>query len=301
MKAAVLIGFGGIDQLEVREMPEPKTGPNEVKVRVVATSINPIDWKLREGAKRPGMTLELPAILGRDAAGEVLEVGAGVTRVRVGARVTGLVMGGYGERVVANEDAWVEVPESMSLVDAAALPLVVLTGAQLVEEGLQPRAGDTVLVTGAVGSVGRAAVFTAKAYGARVWAGVRSKQRSAAVQQGVEGVIVLDDEPIGREAPMFDGIADTVGGPPMQTLVDKVRRGGRIGTVVGEPPGARERGLEVHPVRAHPDPKRLAAMVRAVAEGTLVIPIAKRLSLSQIREAQQLAQTGAGGKVIVQM
>jgi NADPH:quinone reductase-like Zn-dependent oxidoreductase len=87
----------------------------------------------------------------------------------------------------------------------------------------------------------------------------------------------------------------------MQTLVDKVRRGGRIGTVVGEPPGARERGLEVHPVRAHPDPKRLAAMVRAVAEGTLVIPIAKRLSLSQIREAQQLAQTGAGGKVIVQM
>jgi NADPH:quinone reductase-like Zn-dependent oxidoreductase len=200
-----------------------------VKVRVVATSINPIDWKLREGAKRPGMTLELPAILGRDAAGEVLEVGAGVTRVRVGARVTGLVMGGYGERVVANEDAWVEVPESMSLVDAAALPLVVLTGAQLVEDGLQPRAGDTVLVTGAVGSVGRAAVFTAKAYGARVWAGVRSKQRSA-VQQGVEGVIVLDDEPIGGEAPMFDGIADTVGGPQMQALMDKVRRGGRIGT-----------------------------------------------------------------------
>src|SRR5580704_11442723 len=105
MKAAVLVGFGGIDQLEVREVPEPKTGPGEVKVRVVATSINPIEWKLREGAKRPGMT-----------------------RVRVGTRVTGLVMGGYGARVVAKEDAWVAVPESMNLVDAAALPLVVLTG-----------------------------------------------------------------------------------------------------------------------------------------------------------------------------
>jgi hypothetical protein len=65
MKAAVLVGFGGVDQLELREMPEPSCGPGEVKVRVVATSVNPIDWKLREGAKRPGVSLELPAILGR--------------------------------------------------------------------------------------------------------------------------------------------------------------------------------------------------------------------------------------------
>jgi NADPH:quinone reductase-like Zn-dependent oxidoreductase len=101
MKAAVLVGFGGVDQLELREVPEPQTGPGQVKVRVVATSINPIDWKLREGMKRPGMSLELPAILGRDASGEVVEVGSGVTRFRPGARVTGLVMGGYAERVVA--------------------------------------------------------------------------------------------------------------------------------------------------------------------------------------------------------
>src|ERR1700677_4595679 len=132
MKAAVLVGFGGVDQLELREVPEPKTGPGEVKIRVVATSVNPIDWKLREGAKRPGLTLELPAILGRDASGEVLEVGSGVTRFRPGARVTGLVMGGYGERVVAKEEAWAEVPEAMSLSDVAALPLATLTGSQLV-------------------------------------------------------------------------------------------------------------------------------------------------------------------------
>src|SRR5277367_332514 len=123
MKAAVLVGYGGVDQLEVREVPEPKTGPGQVKVRVVGAGINPIDWKLREGAKRPGMNLELPAILGRDAAGEVVEVGAGVTRFRAGARVAGLVMGGYAERVVAKEEAWAEVPDSMNLVDAAAVPL----------------------------------------------------------------------------------------------------------------------------------------------------------------------------------
>jgi NADPH:quinone reductase-like Zn-dependent oxidoreductase len=100
-------------------VPEPETGPGEAKVRVVATSINPIDWKLREGDKRPGMALDLPAILGRDAAGEIVEVGAGVTRFRVGDRVAALVWGGYAERVVAKEHAWADVPESLSLIDAA--------------------------------------------------------------------------------------------------------------------------------------------------------------------------------------
>jgi NADPH:quinone reductase-like Zn-dependent oxidoreductase len=303
MKAALLLGFGGVEKLAVREVPEPPTGPGQVKVRVVATSINPIDWKLREGERRPGMSLELPAILGRDAAGEVVEIGAGVTRFRLGARVAGLVWGGYAERVVAKEDAWAEVPASLNLVDAAAVPLVGLTGAELIDEGARPRAGDTVLVTGALGSVGRSAVHTAKARGAKVWAGVRSSQKSAAAELGAEGVVVLDDDHDGGQAPtpIWDAIADTVGGAAIQRLLDHIRRGGSVGTVVGEPPGARERGLDVRQIWAHPDPERLSALLRAVAEGTLVIPIAGRFSLAQIREAQQLAQKGAGGKVVVQM
>jgi NADPH:quinone reductase-like Zn-dependent oxidoreductase len=301
MKAAVLIGFGGVEQLEVRDMPEPETGPGEVKVRVVATSINPIDWKLREGETRPGKTLALPAILGRDAAGDVLEVGVGVTRFRVGARVAGLVWGGYAEQVVAKEDAWTAVPESLNLVDAATVPLVALTGAELIDEGARPRAGDIVLVTGALGSVGRSAVYTAKARGAKVWAAVRSSRKSAAPGLGVEGIIVLDDDQASDQVPVFDAIADTVGGVPIQKVLDKVRRGGSVGTVVGEPPGARERGLEVRHIWAHPDPDLLAALMRAIADGTLVIPIAKRFSLSQIREAHRAAQEGAGGKVLVLM
>ena len=303
MKAALLVGFGGVEELEVREVPEPKTGPGEVKVRVVATSINPIDWKLREGERRPGVKFDLPAILGRDAAGEIVEVGPGVTRLRVGARVAGLVWGGYAERVVAKEDAWAEVPEALNLVDAAAVPLVALTGAELIDEGARPRAGDTVLVTGALGNVGRAAVYTAKARGAKVWAGVRSSQKSAAAELGVEGVVVLDDDRHGDQLgiPRCDAIADTVGGAAIQKLLDSLRPGGSVGTVLGEPPGARERGLQVRHVWAHPDPERLAGLLRAVADGTLVIPIARRFSLSQIREAHEAAQKGAGGKVVVQM
>ncbi len=301
MKAAVLVGYGGVEQLELREVPEPKTGPGQIKVGVVGASINPIDWKLREGAKRPGLNLELPAILGRDAAGQVVEVGAGVTRFRVGARVAGLVWGAYAERVVANEEAWAEVPENLDLADAAAIPLVALTGAELVEEGVQPRAGDTVLVTGALGSVGRVAVFVAKSHGVKVWAGVRRAQKDAAAALGVEGVVALEDEADARRLPTLDGIADTVGGPTTQKLLERIRPGGAVGTVVGEPAGARERGLEVRHIAAHPDPNRLSEMVRAVAKGALVIPVARRFPLSQIREAQALAEKGAGGKVLLQL
>jgi NADPH:quinone reductase-like Zn-dependent oxidoreductase len=301
VKAAVLVGYGGVDQLELREVPEPKTGPGQIKVRVVGASINPIDWKLREGAKRPGTPLDLPAILGRDAAGDVVEVGAGVMRFRVGARVVGLVWGAYGQRVVANEEAWAQVPENLDLVDAAAIPLVALTGAELVDEGVRPRAGDTVLVTGAMGSVGRVAVYVAKSRGIKVWAGVRRPQKDAAAALGVEGVVALDDEVDCRRLPTLDGIADTVGATTTQKLLDRIRPGGTVGSVVGEPAGARERGLAVRHVWAHPDPDRLASMVRAMAEGALVIPIAKRFLLSEIREAQELAEKGAGGKVLLRL
>ncbi len=301
MKAALLVGYGDVDQLVIREVPEPTTGPGEVKVRVVATSINPIDWKLRAGVKRPGLTLELPAILGRDAAGEVVEVGPGVTRLHVGARVAGLVMGGYAEWVVAKEEAWAEVPASMPVHEAAAIPLVALTGAQLVDEGVRPRSGDAVLVTGAVGSVGRVAVFAAKGHGVRVWAGVRRTQQAAAAALNVEGVVALDDERVGSDVPELDGIADTVGGAPMQRLLPRVRRGGAVATVVGEPAGARERGLDVRHVWAKPDAERLAAILLAVAGGDLIIPIARRFALSEIRDAQALAEKGAGGKVLVEM
>jgi NADPH:quinone reductase-like Zn-dependent oxidoreductase len=299
MKAAVLVGFGGVDQLELREVAEPKTGPGQVKVRVVATSINPIDWKLREGMKRPGMSLELPAILGRDASGEVVEVGSGVTRFRPGAHVTGLVIEGYAERVVAKDESWAEVPEGLSLSDAAALPLVTLTGSQLVEESLAPRPSATVLVTGALGSVGRTAVFVAKTRGLRVWAGVRRSQRDDAAALGVDGVVALDDEADCRRLPALDGIADTVGASVTERLLDRVRRGGVVASVASDPKGAEERGLEVRHHSAHPDPDRLAALVRAVAERALIIPVAKRFPLAQIREAQQFAEHGAGGKVIV--
>jgi len=299
MQAVTITAYGDADRLEVTDLREPKPGPNEVKVRMAGASINPIDWKLRSGALKSLMPLVFPAVLGRDASGEVVEVGPGVTRWKVGARVMGLVSGAYAEFVVAPVDAWAEVPATMDLVDAAALPLVLLTGAQLIEEAVRPRQGDVVLVTGAVGSVGRAALFVAKALGAQVWAGVRGAQKAEAAKLGAHGVVALDSEADLSTLPPLDGVADTVGGPILAKLFSKMKPGATIGSVVGEPEGAKERGLVVRGAMTHPDAARLEALARSVAHGALVIPIVKRLPLSQAREAQQLAEHHAGGKVIL--
>lgn len=299
MKAVLLTGYGDVDKLEVREVPEPTAGPNEIKVRMAGAGINPIDLKIRKGALKERMPIGLPTILGRDVSGQVVEVGPGVTAFKIGARVMGLVNHGYAEFVVGPVESWVEVPAKIDLVDAAALPLVLLTGGQLIDEAVKPREGELVLVTGAAGSVGRVAVFVAKSRGARVLAGVRARQKAEAARLGADGVVALDDEAEIGKLPQLDAIADTVGGPTTEKLLAKVKPGGTVGGVVGEPPGAKERGLVARAMFAHPDAKLMARLAQAVADGKLVIPIAKKLPLSQAREAHKLAESGVGGKVIL--
>jgi NADPH:quinone reductase-like Zn-dependent oxidoreductase len=223
-----------------------------------------------------------------------------VTAFAVGDRVLGRVNGGgYAEQVVAPVDAWALVPARMDLADAGALPLVLLTGAQLAEEALDARAGEVVLVTGATGGVGRVAVFAAKARGATVYAGVRGKHKADAAELGADGVVALDDEGDVGKLPPLDGIADTVGGDTIQRLLGRVKPGGKIGSVVGEPAGAKDRGLVVRAFLAHLDPKRLGDLAHAVFEGRLAIPIARRFPLAEARQAHELAEHGAGGKVLL--
>jgi NADPH:quinone reductase-like Zn-dependent oxidoreductase len=300
MRAIVLTDYGDVDKLEIRDVAEPTPGPGEVKVRVFGSSINPIDWKIRTGKLRAVQPLSFPAVPGRDASGEVVEVGRGVTALRAGDRVTGLVWGAYAEYVVASEAAWAVVPAGMDLVDAAALPLVVLTGAQLVEQ-VRAQADDVVLVTGAVGGVGRAAVFTARARGARVWAGVREAQTEEARSLGAQGVVALDNDSDLDHLPPLHAIADTVGGPTVEKLLSRLEPKGVLGSVVGAPAGAVSHDIVVRTVWAQPAPTQLAELVAAVANGELKIPIAARFPLERIREAQSLAQKGAGGKVVLRV
>ncbi len=299
MRAIVLPEYGPASALQLRTLPDPTPGPNEIVVRMAGASINPIDWKQRGGAYHQYMPLEMPAVLGRDASGTVAAVGPGVTAFVVGDRVLGRVKGGYAELVVAPVSAWARLPAKLDLADAGALPLVLLTGAQLAEEAVDARAGETILVTGATGSVGRVAVYAAKARGAKVYAGVRGKQRAEALKLGADGVVALDDDAELAKLPTLDGIADTVGGETIQKLLAKLAPGGKIGSVVGPPPGAQERGFVVRAFLAHDDSKRLGELAQAVADGKLSIPIAKRFPLAEARAAHELAEKGADGKVLL--
>ena len=301
MQAIVLSDYGDPNRLELRDRPEPEPGAGQIKVRVASASLNPVDWKLRSGALRKAMPLELPAILGRDAAGEVVRVGAGVTEFKEGDQVLGLVNGGYAQFVVAGTEAWAKVPEGLTTRDAGALPLALLTGDQLAEATLGPSAGAglTVLVTGALGAVGRVAVWGIRQRGARVLAGVRSKQLDEAKELDVDGVVALDDDAAIAELPPLDCVADTVGGETISKLLPKIKANGTIGSVLGEPQGAKERGLMVSAFMARPDSARLSLLAAAVASGSLKIPISKRFPLAEAPAAHALAEHGGMGKILL--
>jgi NADPH:quinone reductase-like Zn-dependent oxidoreductase len=123
-----------------------------------------------------------------------------------------------------------------------------------------------------------------------VWAGVHGAQREEAARLEVSGVVTLDGPPANERTPLFDAIADTVGGQTIQQLYDRLKPGGTIGSVLGEPAGAKARGFVVNAFMAQPDSAMLARYVREVAAGRLVIPIAKRLPLVSAGEAQRFAE-----------
>jgi len=298
MKAILLQGYGDVSQLQFGEAPEPKAGPGEVLVKVLGTSVNPIDFKLRRGDLKERMPLKFPAILGRDVAGEV--VAGGGDRLQAGQRVMGLVNQAYAEFLVAKAEELTPIPDGLKSEDAAALPLVLLTGAQLVELGVKPQQGETVLITGALGSVGRTAVHVAKSHGARVIAGVKTSQLHEASSIGADQVLAIDDDAAIEQLGEFDAIADTVGHDVIGKLLQHLKKGGRLATVVGKPKVAEGLDIQVVEVWAKPDAKRLHALAEDVQKDKLRIPIAKVFPLSQAADAQQLAEKGsAGGKVVL--
>jgi NADPH:quinone reductase-like Zn-dependent oxidoreductase len=299
LKAVQLHAYGGVDQLIYEDVPDPKPVDGELLVKVAATSLNPVDWKLRRGDLKDAMPLQLPAILGRDVAGTVVSLGSGTQGFQPGDRVMGLVNRAYAEFLVAKPEALTRIPDGLNTEDAAALPLVVLTGAQLIEDGVQPKPGQTVLITGAVGSVGRTAVYVARKHGMKVIAGVKASQRKEAETLGADQVVALDDDKEIAALGQVDAIADTVGHDVIQKLMSHIRPDGVLATVVGAPPGSQGKGFRVQQVWSHPDSKRLHALAEAVAKGEFSIPIAKKMKLSQVREVQTTAEAGGVSKIVL--
>jgi len=300
MKAVVLHEYGGPGNLKYEDVPDPVAGEGEVLVRVAATSVNPIDYKMRSGAAKDRFPLELPAILGRDVSGTVRELGSGVCQFKPGDKVMALGSKAYAELMVVPAKDLALVPDKLDLVKAGALPLVTLTGEQLITQGTKIQAGQTVLVTGAVGGVGRSAVWTAKKAGAKVIAGVKKSQVKEAAALGANQVLALDDSTAIDKLGFIDAVADTVGGETGQKLLGKVKQGGIFASVVG-PPGNAEMHptVRIEPIQSKPDAAVLRVMAEDVANGRLVIPIDRMVPLADAAKAHAAAEKGGIGKILL--
>ena len=191
MKAVVLHEYGGPEKLKFEEnVAQPQIGGGAVLIAAAAASVNPIDWKVRSGMRQKDFPLSFPAILGRDASGVVRAVGVNVNGFKVGDRVLALSNATYAELVAVDESVLTHLPDGVELADAAAIPLIAVTGDQLVRLATNVKKGQVVLITGALGSVGRAAVHTAKKIGAQV-----GRELAAALSTALREVL----EPLLRE------------------------------------------------------------------------------------------------------
>ena len=304
MQAVEIHGFGGAEELRLVTVAEPVPGPGEIRVKVAGAGVNPVDVKARRGDLVAWYPMSFPARLGGDVAGTVDAVGPGVTGFKIGDRVMGMVNpmadGAYAQKLVFHESRFACVPDGMDLVDAAALPTGVLTGLQLVEKAIVPRAGQKGLVTGAGGSTGRAAVLAALEAGAIVYAGVRGSSRHLVADLPVAGVIDLNDESALKAAGPFDFIADTIG-PDTERLFAHVTPHGTVATVAAPgptpPPNATQRFSSLVVIF---DRERLERFARDQAAGRHHMPVAHRMPLSKVAVAHGLMeQGGVGGKIVL--
>ena len=304
MKAVVLHEYGGPSKLKYEDFDDPVAGPGEVLVRVAASSINPVDWKMRSGAAKERFPVQFPGILGRDIAGIVRAFGEGVTGFEPGDKVMALGHAAYAELAVVPATDLALVPEGLDLVKAAALPLVTLTGEYVISHGVgsvvDVKEGVTILVSGANGAVGRSAIWSAKKLGATVIAGVRKSQLKAAEELGADQVLALDDKEAMARLGFIDAVADTVGGETAELLLAKVKQGGVFASVVGVPENAAlNPTVKAIRVMTEPNAAKLRELAEDVLAGKLKIPIDRMIPLEEAGEGQAAAEKGGLGKILL--
>lgn len=308
-----LDGYGVSPTLTQHEVPTP--GPNQVLVRVRATSVNPIDWKQASGKVRPILTARFPGFVpGYDLAGEVESVGPGVTTFtkgqRVHTRLSGREGGANAELVLAGLDVLQPIPERMDFAQAAGLPLAGMTALQGLRDGLLlPLSGATqrVLIVGASGGVGHLAVQIARSTGATV-VGVCSARNAELVRRlGAHDVVDYAKSDAFADQEPFAAIYDCVGSSPGDFL-SRLTPEGRFAScmpgpaVFGHAALNLVRGKKVVPVILKPIAADLGVLDALVAKGSLEVVIDSRFPLAELGAAWARSMSGrVAGKVIVEV
>jgi NADPH:quinone reductase-like Zn-dependent oxidoreductase len=247
------------------------------------------------------MPLKLPGILGRDVSGIVRAVGLNIRTFKPGERVLAMTNATYAELVTVEGRNVTHLPDGLNLIDAAAIPLVILTGDQLVTVAARAERGQTFVISGALGSVGRAAVHTAKKRGVRVIAGVRKRQLQEAASLGAVGTIAIDDDEALAKAAQVDGVIDTVGGETAAKLFARIRNGGSFAyaSVLPEGTPATNPSVRVSRVFAQPDASKVREFADDIRDGKFILPISQRMPLGDASKAHALMEKGGAGKIVL--
>ncbi|CAL9373839.1 NADP-dependent oxidoreductase [Streptomyces sp. enrichment culture] len=305
MKAISYARYGGPDVLEYGDRPDPKVGPDQVLVKVRAAAVNPVDWKCQAGYLDTILDAFFPVVPGWDVSGVVVQPGVSVPEYGVGDEVMGYVRedvlcrGTFAEYVAAPVRTLARKPRTLGFEEAAALPLAGLTAYQALRTALRVRAGETVLVHAATGSVGSLAVQIARHLGARVLGGVREAGADRVRELGGEPVVYGDGftRRVRELAPHgVDAVLDTVGGEPLKASPKVLAPEGRLASIAdGEVVGLG--GLYFW---VRPDADDLTALADLAESGVLTVRVARTYPLEQAAEAQRAAMAGGlGGKVVV--
>ncbi|MEW2289299.1 NADP-dependent oxidoreductase [Streptomyces sp. NPDC047841] len=309
MKAVRFHEYGDPGVLRHEDVELPVPGAGEVRIRVAATSFNPVDGTIRGGFMRGPIPVALPHTPGIDVAGTVDALGEGVDGVSVGDDVVGfLPMDGAGaaaEYVLAPAEVLVPAPKSVPLADAAALPLVGLTAYQALFDHGGLTAGQRVLINGAGGAVGGYAVQLAKNAGAHVIATAGPRSTEAVKSAGADDVI--DHTTTGVTTAVTEGVDIALNLAPVDpaelaALVTLIRSGGvLVNTTVWMPaPGDEERGVRGIDLFVRSDADQLARLVSLVDRGELRVDVAERVPLAELPALHARAAEGAvHGKVVV--
>jgi NADPH:quinone reductase-like Zn-dependent oxidoreductase len=313
MRAVRLHEYGGPDRLELDDVPRPVAAPGEVLLRVRYASINPIDWKLREGLVRNWWPLALPAVLGRDVSGDVVQVGEGVSGIGCGDAVAAFLgrapeaaagRGGYAEYVAVDARDVVRKPGNIDYAQAAAFPLVAVTAwAALVDAG-QVQAGERVLVHGGAGGVGSMAVQIAKAKGAHVIATASARNHEFVKSLGAEQAIDYRNVQFETVLKDVDLVIDTVGGDTLARSPRVLRDGGRLVSIAGRPPAECGRRIACPTDRdsAGQDERAMRELAAMIEAGALRIHVDEVFPLERAGEAQERNREGhTRGKIVLEV
>lgn len=295
--------YGDDDELRMADLPVPKVGPGEVRIRVTRAAVNPVDWKVMSGGLDALMDASFPVIPGWDVAGVVDAVGPDTPELAEGDRVASYARkqivsaGTFAEYVTVMADDVAAVPDEVGDDVAAALPLTGLTALRVLET-LAVTKGDTLLVHAASGGVGYLASQLAVAAGATVLGTASPANHDRLTAIGVTPVAYGEGlhERLTQVAPDgVDAVADLVGGV-LDVSLDVLREGGRLASVAD--PTVEEHGGRWVWVR--PDGERLAQLLQEVAAGRLAVEIDRSFALEQVADAFALSRSGsANGKIVI--